>query len=133
MSNSFTRKAISTVASLMTVGAVLLSGTGPAAAAAYPNQNWAQTTNNTAGVRFSPNGDWFEIWDNVKDGASAEVTFNYKDVDDEWKVAGEVTDGYTKFQRNVYEDIEGKPAYIYFAVCDAYDCSVISWYRTWGS
>jgi hypothetical protein len=133
MSNRFTRKVIIVVASLMTTGAMLIGGAGPAAAATYPNQNWGQMPGNAAGVRFSPNGDWFEIWDNVNDGNPVEVYFNYKDVEDDWKRVGQVTDSYTKIQRNVYEDIDGKPAYIYFQVCDYYVCSNPSWYRTWGS
>jgi hypothetical protein len=102
------------------------------AAATYPYRNWSQTTNNSAGVRFTPYGDHFEIWDNVNNGGSAFVEFNYKDVNDSWKYVVSVTDGYATVQRNVYENYNGNPAYIYFRVCDYTGCSKPSYFRTWG-
>lgn len=42
---------------------------------------------------------------------------------------GKVTDGYAKFQRNLSETVDGKPAYIYFRVCDRFGCSNPSWYK----
>ncbi len=130
MPNRFMRKAITVVASLTAGGAMLFGGAGPAAAAEYPYQDWSQLAGNAAGVKFTPNGDWFEIWDNVNDGHPVEVYFNYKDVEDDWKRVGEARDGYKRIQRNVYEKLEGKPAHIYFQVCEYYVCSHPSWYRT---
>lgn len=101
--------------------------------AAYPYRDWAQTPGNTAGVVFRPYGDWWEAWDN-SGAANTYVQFNYKGVNDAWK---NVISGrgwtYAKDQRNVYEKINGEPAYIYFRVCDNAGCSHPSWYRTWGS
>ena len=129
MSDHFVRKAIALVA----VGALPLGGSGPADAATYSYQSWGQTSGNTAGVRFGPNGDWFEAWDNVNDGHTAIVRFNYQDADDDWQQIGQVKDGYAGFVHDVYEKIDGNPGYIYFQVCDRFGCSNPSWYRTWGS
>jgi hypothetical protein len=105
-----------------------------AGAATYPYQNWSQTSQNSSGVVFHPYGDKFDVWDNVRDDTRADVYFNYKGVSDSWKHVGYVYNGHTTITRNVYESINGKPAYIYFEVCDGVrGCSTPSWYRTWGS
>ncbi|MFD8354924.1 hypothetical protein ACFV1X_39150 [Streptomyces coelicoflavus] len=127
------RKSAAVTAGLMCASSVLLAGAAPASAASYPYRNWSQTSNNSAGVVFRPSGDYFEIWDNVRGSGGAYVEFNYKNVKDKWKWIGRSVDGKpATFQRNVYEKINGKPAYIYFRVCDYSGCSKPSWYRTWG-
>ncbi|MET8647370.1 hypothetical protein ABZX69_42240 [Streptomyces sp. NPDC004074] len=119
------------------LSAVLLGGAvalAPAASAAsYPNQNWSQIAGNHAGVVFHPYGDKFEIWDNLHDGYMVWVEYNYKGVSDKWKLVGSEVDKHVTYSHNVAESINGKPAYIYFRVCDSWGCSKPSWYRTWGS
>jgi hypothetical protein len=48
---------------------------------------------NAAGVRFTPRGDKFTIWDNQADGRRVTVLWNYAGVNDRWKLAGEPNDG----------------------------------------
>lgn len=129
-----TRKHLITTALSVTLLGSALALAPTAGAAGYPNQNWARTSGNSAGVVFHPYGDQFEIWDNVHDASATWVAYNYKGVNDSWKRVGRVVDGHQTVSHNLYESINGKPAYIYFEVCDTVKgCSKASWYRTWGS
>jgi hypothetical protein len=132
MSKRLVRSVTTAVAALIAASAMLVAGAAPAAAAEIPYQDWSQTPGNTAGVKFTANGDWFEIWDNVHDDYLVTAQFHYQGVDDDWKFAGQSMTGYARVQRNVYEEIGGAPAYIYFRVCDRFGCSHPSRYKTYG-
>jgi len=54
-------------------------------ASAQNISNRAQAPGNVAGVIFHPNGDCFEIWDNVRNGISVRVSWNYYGVKDRVK------------------------------------------------
>jgi hypothetical protein len=54
-------------------------------ASAYPVADRTQAPRNVAGVIFHPGNDCFEIWDNVKNGISARVSWNYVGVNDRVK------------------------------------------------
>ncbi|MFE4336523.1 hypothetical protein ACFRQM_46445 [Streptomyces sp. NPDC056831] len=142
--NARKRLAIPAAAMALAGGLVLIGAGSPAGAATseavtlapnvdVPYRNWAQTSGNTAGVVFHPYGDKFEIWDNVRNAQSVWVAYNYKGVNDAWKRAGSVRDQHRTVSHNLFESINGKPAYIYFKVCDTVKgCSKSSLYRTWG-
>lgn len=132
MSKRLVRSVTAAVVALVAAGTMLVAGAAPAAAAA-PHQNWSQTPGNTAGVRFTSNGDWFEIWDNVNDDYLVTAQFHYEGVDDDWTFAGQAMNGYNRVQRNVHEKIGGLPAFIYFRVCDRFGCSQSSLWGTYNT
>jgi hypothetical protein len=100
----------------------------PASAQAYPTRNWTQTPGNTAGVVFHPFGDYFEIWDNRKDGHAVRVWWNYVGVNDRpKKVTSRGHYGFGRLKLAEY------PHAIYFRINDIYGKSQIVKYRTWGS
>ncbi|MCT2590134.1 hypothetical protein LHJ74_09450 [Streptomyces sp. N2-109] len=104
------RRALTTAAVAAAAAGLVLS-TAPQSAAATPYRNWNQAPSNAAGVKFTPCGDVWELWDNVNDNQYARARFHYKGVDDTWKYPIAVADGYTRTQRNVYEKY-----HIYFQV-----------------
>jgi hypothetical protein len=60
-------------------------------ASAQNISNRAQAPGNVAGVIFHPNGDCFEIWDNVKNNIRVRVSWNYYGVKD--RVKAEYSEG----------------------------------------
>jgi hypothetical protein len=68
--------------------AVLVAGVTAFTASSASAQNIsdrAQAPGNVAGVIFHPDGDCFEIWDNVKNGVKVRVSWNYYGVKDRVK------------------------------------------------
>ena len=62
------------------------SARAPATSCSGQNiSNKAQAPGNVAGVIFHPNGDCFEIWDNVKNSISVRVSWNYHGIRDRVK------------------------------------------------
>ena len=78
--------------------------------------NWAQISNNAAGVVFHPKGDLFDVWDNQPgDSEYTVVYYNYKGIKDRWKEAAVVKDGVksTRVRKNL---VEHKRIYFYVAL-----------------
>ncbi|MFF0738850.1 hypothetical protein ACFYVL_00475 [Streptomyces sp. NPDC004111] len=127
-SRSTRRRALLAVGAVVSAAGLLLT-TAPQAAAAVPYRNWTQTPGNTAGVRFSPCGDWWEVWDNVKNDLRGPlVEYNYKGVNDKWKMVPVwADDNYVKGQHNVSESY-----HIYFRITYGDHTSTIVEYKTNG-
>ncbi|CAM5306207.1 hypothetical protein GCM10010329_60510 [Streptomyces spiroverticillatus] len=105
MKSRITKRRALLAAGAAASAAGLLLTTAPQAAAAVPYRNWTQTAGNSSGVRFSPCGDWWEVWDNVKNDLRGPlVEYNYKGVKDDWKVVPVwADDNYVKRQFNMNE------------------------------
>jgi hypothetical protein len=118
---------------LLSVLAVMaVSAIATSSASAWTWSNSTQTQHNYAGVVFHPNGDCFDIYDNVDNGKRVRVSWNYVGVNDKIKFL--YSDGWrTKRCPSVKE-----PAEIYFKVKGhdksgyiLYDSPIARW-RTYG-
>ncbi|WP_028801183.1 hypothetical protein [Streptomyces sp. 142MFCol3.1] len=105
----------------------LILSTAPQSAAAVPYRNWTQAPGNDAGVTFDPCGDYWKLWDNVRDGLVVTAVYNYKGVADRWKAAIQVNDGHASVSHNVSEK-----HHIYFKIISPYGDSPIVEYKTNG-
>ncbi|MGX1884893.1 hypothetical protein [Streptomyces sp. NPDC055287] len=105
--------------------ALALVGVTAGPAMAYPNQNWAQTPRNEAGVQFAAHGDIFKLWDNVTtDRKYVYVRYNYKSINDSWVARSAPADyggGYTVND----ELVEGRVIYMQVCVQGGSPCSEI--------
>jgi hypothetical protein len=104
----------------------------PATAQAIPSRNSARTPSNAAGVVYHPNGDFFEIWDNVRDGKSVVVKWNYVGIDDRWKTVK------SHARHAFYQRAIAEPRWIYFRIYGwapgpILERSAIVKWRTYGS
>jgi hypothetical protein len=68
----------------LTCAAGALAAT-PASAYEIRYQDWSRVPDNSAGAVFRPYNDSFQVWDNVRDGVPASVSWNYKGIRDRWK------------------------------------------------
>lgn len=103
------------------------------AAGAIPSQQSVRAPGNVAGVQFHPYGDYFEIWDNMRDGKPAWVKWNYVGIDDGWKTVTQ-RGGHGRHRVNMAE----YPHQIYFRVIGFNSERELSGsptirYRTWGT
>jgi hypothetical protein len=107
------------------LGAILATSAAPAFA--FPYRNWARTDNNSAGVIFRPNGDYWEVYNNASGHTS--VIYHYKGINDRFKSAAEVDpQGRTVVKHNV---IEGRRI-IFWVIGPDHRVSSKSEYRTSG-
>jgi hypothetical protein len=131
---SMHRKWIRRAGGLAVIGLVCavsaLAATSASARPPSSYQDWAQTTNNGAGVKFHPYGDYFEVWGNKRgdEPYAVSVEYNYKGVQDGWKtVYREILIGqhHVKFRHNLREHTR-----IFFRILGPDGDSPISEYRT---
>jgi hypothetical protein len=89
------RRRLGASINIIGLGVAVLALAASVASARPPShyQNWARTSNNSAGVVFHPNGDYFQVWNNgdPKTNLGVSIIFNYKGINDAWKSAAEVT------------------------------------------
>jgi hypothetical protein len=103
----------------------LLAAATPAAAYEIRYQDWSRVPDNSAGAVFHPNGDLFEVWDNVKDGVPVWVEWNYKGIRDRWKSLQ------TTKRHQIFDLHLRRPNHVYFHVVSGYGGpQYISEYRT---
>jgi hypothetical protein len=113
------------------VAGVTAAAPSPASAQAVSDRT--QAPGNVAGVIFHPQGDCFEIWDNVKNGIKVRVSWNYVGVDDRVKAVYSVgrhsmrCAKMKEFPRQVYFRVSGLDAN------GRLQKSPIVRYRTYGS
>src|SRR3954466_7088194 len=97
-----------------------------------PIREWAQAPQNAAGIVFHPYGDYFEIWDNRRDGIPVQVWYRYANSTQWHRIVSRVH--YARSQRNLSEF----PNQVVFLI-DGHDQSgrfvrsAPSRYRTWGT
>jgi hypothetical protein len=77
--------------SAIALAVAAVSAIAATSASAQNISDRAQAPGNVAGVIFHPDGDCFEIWDNVKNGKRVRVSWNYYRVAD--RVKKEYSDG----------------------------------------
>ena len=97
-----------------------------------PIRTAAQAPQNSAGVVFHPFGDYFEIWDNVRDRIPVQVWYRYANSRHWHRIVSRVH--YARYRRNVAEF----PNQIVFLI-DGHNRqhrfvrAAQSRYRTWGT
>jgi hypothetical protein len=111
---------------------VAVSAVATSSASAWTWSDRTQTQHNIAGVVFHPNGDCFDIYDNVANGKRVRVSWNYVGVND--KIKHLYSDG----RKTVRCVNMAEPAEIYFKVAGhdesgyiLYDSPIARW-RTYG-
>jgi hypothetical protein len=114
------------------IAVMAVSAIATSTASAWVRSDRTQTQHNLAGVVFHPNGDCFEIYDNVANGKRVRVSWNYVGVADKVKYA--YSDGW----RTLRCPRITEPAEIYFKVKGhdesgyiLYDSPIARW-RTYG-
>jgi hypothetical protein len=111
---------------------VTASAIATSSALAWTWSDRARTQHNYAGVVFHPNGDCFEIYDNVANGKRVRVSWNYAGVKDKVKFA------YSAGKRTLRCPNIKEPAEIFFKIKGhdesgfiLYDSPIARW-RTYG-
>ena len=117
---------------VLAAATVAASAIATSSASAWTWSDRTQTQHNYAGVVFHPNGDCFEIYDNVNNDKRVRVSWNYVGVDDKIKFA------YSARKRTLRCPRIKEPAEIYFKVKGhdesgfiLYDSPIARW-RTYG-
>jgi hypothetical protein len=117
---------------IIVVATLMASVIATSSASAWTWSDRARTQHNYAGVVFHPNGDCFEIYDNVANGKRVRVSWNYVGVKDKVKFA------YSAGKRTLRCPKIKEPAEIYFKIKGhdesgfiLYDSPIARW-RTYG-
>jgi hypothetical protein len=114
------------------LAALAVSAMVTSSASAWTWSDRTQTQHNLAGVVYHPNGDCFDIYDNVNNSRRVRVSWNYVGVDDKIKFL------YSDGHRTTRCPKIKEPAEIYFKVKGhdksgyiLYDSPIARW-RTYG-